>query len=106
NYSCDDSLAISVRLRTPGKEPWIEGGFFAPLPGAAVGAYFAADLFLRGCSPGRVLALQGGLMRRMGTYSSSIVLQLLSALHGRERLSHGWSSSWALLGIGSLPRWR
>jgi hypothetical protein len=98
NFS-SDSLAISERLRTPGKERWIEGGFLAPLSGAAVGAYSPADLFLRGCSSGRVLALQGGLMRRMGTYSSSIVLQLLSVLHGRERsatggaaVGHCWAS--------------
>src|SRR5438309_2215207 len=36
----------------------------------------------------------------------SAVHQLLLAAHGRERLSHKSSSSWALLCTRCVPRWR
>src|SRR5713101_3234468 len=42
----------------------------------------------------------------MGTRGFSAVLQLLSEARGRERLSHRWSSSWALLCTRCLPPWR
>jgi len=81
-------------------------GFLVSKQGVAGWAYFQTDPMHW------ILALQTKVVMRsdrlckMGTSSSSAALQLLSAVQGRERLSHRVSSSWALLATRCLPRCR
>ena len=59
------------------------------------------------CSLGNGLAMAGWSdAQNVDLQFFSAVRQLLSAAHGRERLSHRSSSNWALLCTRCLPRWR